>query len=98
MSLLNAYGNKEGEDVPIDEEIKECITAINLLGLATTASCGGYPEKDGLGFPLLQGILEDDVIGGQHARDRAQALIGEFNSARPASVFTILLNPAAAWS
>jgi hypothetical protein len=96
MAQLNAYGNKEGEDVPIDAEIKECVTAFNLLGLKTTASCGGHPEDEGLGFPMLQGILENDDKGNLSAHERAQALIDEFNSGRPVTPFTLHLNPLVA--
>ncbi len=92
MSDLNAYGSREGEDVPIDEEVKECVAALNVLGMQTTASCGGHPEKDGLGFPVVQGILEKYPDENHSPREKVQALIDEFNSGRT-TPFTMRLHP-----
>lgn len=93
MAELNIYGSREGDDVPIDEGIKECIAALNLLGMPTTASCGGHPEDEGLGFPMVQGILEHGLDETNRAsREQAESLVDEFNAGR-STPFTLRLHP-----
>ena len=93
---LDAYGKKEGEDVPIDQGIKESVAALNLMGIPTTASCSGRPEDHPRehkgGFPMLQGILEDDPKGNHSARESIERLLEEFNEDR-STEFTLQLNP-----
>lgn len=95
MSELNAYPlnrGEEGADVPVDEEIKECLAAMNVLGMQTTASCGGHPEDEGLGFPMVQGILENDIDGSRSSREAVQLLLDEFNVER-STPFILYLHP-----
>ena len=98
MAGLNAYGIKkedevkEGADVPIDENIKECIATLNLLDIPTTASCGGHIEKDKNSFPIVQGIIEGNPDGNHSLREKVQTLLSEFNAGR-STPFTLELNP-----
>lgn len=93
MSTLDAYGSREGEDVPIDDGIKECVAALNILGMKTTMSCAGHPEEDNMAFPAVQGILEDDPSRSASQREDICMLLGEFNAGR-SGPFTLHLNPA----
>lgn len=79
MAALDAYGNNKEDDVPIDENIKECTVALNMLGIHTTASCGGHIEGDRNSFPMMQGILEDDAGGNSRARKEVGVLLDTFN-------------------
>lgn len=93
MVELNAYGSREGDDVPIDENIKEAVAALNSLGYATTASCGGHPEQDDLGsFPMLQELPENDAEGGRLAHQKIKVLLDEFNTGR-STPFTLYFHP-----
>lgn len=92
MAILNAYGNKEGEDVPIDEGIKECVAALNVLGMQTTMSCAGHPEEDNMAFPTVQGILVDEPQRSVASRENISSLLEEFNIGRSGR-FTLNLNP-----
>jgi hypothetical protein len=92
MAELNIYGSREGDDVPIDEGIKECIAALNMLGMPTTASCAGHPEDEGLGFPMVQGILENDPDTNRTSHEQAKSLVEEFNAGR-STPFTLHLHP-----
>ncbi|MBL4644708.1 MAG: hypothetical protein JKX80_02465 [Candidatus Pacebacteria bacterium] len=94
MAELDAYGSNEGDDIPIDEGIKESIAALNLLGIPTTSSCSGRPEdhdRSG-GFPTLQGVLEDDPKGNDSARESVQQLLAEFNGEHSTKL-PLQLNP-----
>lgn len=42
----------DGAGYPIDKEIKETVIALNLMGIETTASCGGHLDH-GLSFPWI---------------------------------------------
>lgn len=79
MAELDQYGNKPEEDIPIDDNIKETIASLNLLGIPTSASCGGHFEGGDVSYPMIQGIFETEEENNA-SRQRIEALVDEFNS------------------
>jgi len=46
--------------MPIDENVKEAVAALNLLGIPTYGSCGGHISEDNLSFPYIGGEAPDE--------------------------------------
>ncbi|MBM3261231.1 hypothetical protein FJY93_02325 [Candidatus Kaiserbacteria bacterium] len=88
---LDAYDGGLG-DGTIDEEAKPLIVVLELLGIETTASCGGHADFLKFGYPWMQGILKDRDKN-HRQRKQIEGWLTEFNSCRHQNAVALRLNP-----
>ena len=50
----------DGLGLEIEAEIRETITALNLLGIPTSGSCRGHNEEERISFPYIMGEAPDE--------------------------------------